>query len=251
MSDSPAEQHPLDLDDDSNFGQPDSAGITPVHGPLQKFAIFTLLGSGVLVVMSGVIAANAPANSPLEDISSGLNRLFATLLLLGFVALLVSYQIPRIKERMAERRIRPGDQPHAPGITSQTFRTLRLLGAFSGTAILASWLSLLLPPFLIPGVLLLQVLMLYVAFGLSITVAVWHTEEIRAFAIGTGAAIFLSPFLLGFLLFWGQWPGRGTIPLLGISAALITMILISGLTSAAYVGLLNLFRPRNDAAPKG
>ncbi len=337
-----AERHPLDQDDDDMvFGSPESSAVPQTNRSLQKFSIYLLIVTAVLVVGSGIIAANSAPTSPAGNLAYGLNRLFMFVLLLGFGLLLIAYRWNSTQDwlvgSMPNNSPYPGTAPSildtfsgAPGFGKPNELAPRSYGSpagytpnFSATPSIpsanptwnqpahATWnpatntpaspppestspptspppaanvrseqavesaltlsglyalnaaiavgivtLLFLVPDFLVPVLIVPLSAMLGLSLGLSVTMAVWHTGILRAYAIGlaTGILLFgiqgmgtiaLTMFGGGWGLFGGGGSNRWNI---GLPFAIaVALIMTSGLISATYVHLLTAFRKQQNS----
>lgn len=311
------------------FGSPESSAVPQTNRPLQKFSVYLLIVTAVLVVISGVIAANSAPTSPAGNLAYGLNRLFMFVLLLGFGLLLIAYRWNSTQDWLVGST--PNNRPYprtapsildtfsgAPGVgkpnelapqshgspagyapnfsatpsipsadpnwnqpahptwnpatnslaspppevnvrsdqaveSSLTLSGLYALNAAIAVGIVT--LLFLVPNFLVAFLIVPLSAMVGLSLGLSVTVAVWHTGLLRAYAIGlaTGILLFgiqgmgtiaLTMFGGGWGLFGGGGSNRWNI---GLPFAIaVALIMTSGLISATYVHLLTAFRKQQQ-----
>jgi hypothetical protein len=226
--------HPLDEDDDFKFSEDAETSQTPVSLPLLRWSMWVAVGGFVAVFLSAVASNNFPANSAAENLSIAINRFSSIVLLVACCSMLLAYRLPYLQNA-----------------TQHDFRIPGLVNGFSALLIVnVIGLALIWAAVLSPEGSRSQwmrvVLILFASFyaGLMATMAIWHKNFLRAYAVGvltvlalfflTGWQIVLSP-VRGF-----GGPSPSNWPL-GIY---FSVAVITGLVCAGYVQMLAIFRPQ-------
>ncbi len=70
----------------------------PFNRPLLKVSLLGVIISGVVVLISAILANVATANSDLEFAASVVNRLATVLMLIAFGGIFMAYQIPKLQK---------------------------------------------------------------------------------------------------------------------------------------------------------
>lgn len=233
--------HPLDADDDDDLiGDKTFERSAAVHayGPLLKPSLICAAVATLVLFASSVISVISPVASGVQQGSIFLFRFSGVLLVASLMGVLAAFRIAYVK--------------------SDRYRPLGISRSFQGyfgfvlanlVSIVLAWLLLLLLFMMLgPAMLLLVIPLLLAGAGVLVTIAVWHRDYLRAYAIGCLTTLVLLLFsqisTVAIITVRGggglNW-GRGTVIQQMLSSTvvplglLITLVLISGLVSAGYV----------------
>ncbi len=232
--------HPLDADDnDDMIGDKTFERSTAVHAyrPLLKPSLICAAVATLVLFASSVISIVSPVASGVQQGSIFLFRFSGVLLVAALMGVLAAFRIAYVK--------------------SDRYRPLGIGRSFQGyfgfvlanlVSIALAWLLLLLLFMMLgPAMLLLVIPLLLAGVGVLATMAVWHRDYLRAYAIGCLSSVVLLLFsqvsTVAMMTVWGGGMNRGrstvitqmlnsTVVPLGL---FITLVLISGLVSAGYV----------------
>ena len=229
--------HPLD-DDDVEFGTARKLERALVHEPLLRLGTRVSIVGFIVLFISAVVTAAAPPNSSIEIVGSRLNYWSGAALLVGCCAILVAYRIPHLKPTA----LRLGRWSHgSPG-----FRTLvgaNLLGYFLVVAVLALLFS---APALRSVIFILLIGLIPVLSGLLLTMALWHTGYVRAYAVGvlTVMAILLYSGYSLYILSLSSGLPPYYVGMLQLMVPL-GLAILTGMVCAGYVHALSAYRDKN------
>ncbi|MCA9131918.1 MAG: hypothetical protein KDA45_02135 [Planctomycetales bacterium] len=233
MSEPPA-IHPLDTPDESLESTPlRLRAPKKASQPLLRFSVIALVLSFGITFLSAVAMGNAPPSSPSITLGRIINSLSTLGMLLACCGILLAYRLPLLKNDPA--------RPRVPGLWRSGYMSL-VLGNIVGLAVLtaAAWL--------LSGILPSQLFLLFWLYPLAsaffITMAIWHTGYLRAYAIGVLVVISMQLILWVPLLYSG-FSGRnmgGAGQLNAVLFSSLIVVSVTGLLCAGYVRLLERFR---------
>lgn len=232
--------HPLDADDEDDLiGDKtfERSASVHAHQPLLKPSLIIAAVATVVLFASSVVSIVSPNASGLQQTAVNVFRISGVLLVAALLGVLAAFRIAYIR--------------------SERYRPLGLGGFFRGysglvlanlVAIALVWIVLVLL-FLMagPAMLLLVIPLFMSGAGVLVTMAVWHRNYLRAYAIGCLTSLVLLLFsqisTVAMMTLWGGGMNRGrsavsvrmlssTVLPLGL---FITLVLICGLVSAGYV----------------
>lgn len=235
-------QHPLDDDydeddDDIEFGAARAPERALVHQPLLKIGTRGIIVSFIVLFISAVVTAAAPPSSTMESVGSSLNYWSGAALLVGCSAILVAYRIPHLKTTALHlgRRSRG-----SPGF--QTLVGVNLVGFFFATVVLALLLSV---PTFRPAIFILFLGLLPVLSGLLLTMAIWHSGYLRAYAVGvlTVMGMLLHSGYSFYMLSFSSGLPPYYVGMLQLVVPL-GLALLTGTACAGYVHVLSAYRDK-------
>ena len=230
-----AEPHPVD---DFEFGTatPIDDSRTRAHKPLLRLCVSVAAVAFALVFVFSLLSNNAPFNSILQRVCSGLSNVCAMVMLAACCGILFAYRLPHFDPA----QLRTGALT-ASGWMSNRFAVLVVTNLM---AILLMWASV----FLISGqlelyfALVLGFVMICLA-GLAATMAVVHRGYLRGYAVGMLAVIVLlsNGGVMTMMMFgFGGRPGGLANYSVGV-ATLLTIAPLVGLLCAGYVIIVQKF----------
>lgn len=230
--------HPLDDDEteiEIEFGRAREPERALTHQPLLKLGLWVVVVSFVILFISAVVTSAAPPNSSLESAGSAINSWSGFALLIGFSCILVAYRLPHVKPQAQYV-----GQFVRVGANYQILVGANVLGYFA-IVVLSIWPVLV--PSLQPLFVFLFLVFAPVSIGLLVTVAIWHTGYLRAYAVGVLSALFFLLFAVPLIVVLAFNLGIRPISV-GIlyTAVLLGAVLLSGLVCAGYVNLLAALR---------
>lgn len=233
--------HPLDADDEDDLiGDKTFERGTSVHAhqPLLKPSLILAAMTTIVLFASSVISIISPVASELQQAAVNVFRISGVLLVIALLGVLAAFRIAYLR---SER--------YRPLGLGRYFRGYAGFVLANMAAIAMVWLALFVL-FLMagPAMFLIVVPLLMCGAGVLATMAVWHSNYLRAYAIGCLTCLVLLLFsqisTVAVMTVWGSggmnW-GRNslTMRMLGStvlpSGLFITLVLISGLVSAGYV----------------
>ena len=230
-----AEPHPLD---DFEFGKasPSDDSRTRAHKPLLRICVIIAGVAFALVFVFSLLGNNAPFNSILQQVGSGISNVCAMIMLAACCGILFAYRLPHIDPA----QLRSG----ALSARGWMANRLVVLGVINLIAILLMWASV----FLISGLLgvyftLVLGFVLVCLAGLAATMAVIHRGYLRGYAVGMLAVIVLlsNVGVMTMMIFsFRGGSGSGAVYSVGV-ATLLTIAPLVGLLCAGYATIVQRF----------
>lgn len=246
MNEPRVDRHPLDRDDaEDAISSKRPPAAARAHQPLLRASVKVVIGSFAVCFVAGLISVNAAPNSTLESIASTAHRLGLIALLIAFCAILVAYRLPQLNQNSIPRkRPMPRDRLFGPGFAALV--ALNVLGSIMALGVLLSF-SIWLGPLLVGLFTYLSA----ISAGLLVTIAIWHSGYLRAYAIGTLAVLVMSTQSSG-MSFLYMASMSGSMRAMSNPWPLAIQILIApftGVLCAGYVCLLEHMRkpPMEDS----
>lgn len=223
-----AEPHPLD---DFEFGKasPNDDSRTRAHKPLLRICVIIAGVAFALVFVFSVLGNNAPFNSILQQVCSGISNVCAMIMLAACCGILFAYRLPHIDPA----QLRSG----ALSARGWMANRLVVLVGINLIAILLMWASV----FFISGLLgvyftFVLCFVLVSLAGLAATMAVVHRGYLRGYAVGMLAVIVLLANVgVMTTMIFGFSGSRGVVGNSVGVAILLTIAPLVGLLCAGYV----------------
>lgn len=229
--------HPLDRDDELDsddagnqsepFAKLENRPASAAHKMLRPAVIGLCVCFG-LAFLSGVMAANAQPRSFTENSAAVVNRLAVIGMLIAFCCILVAYRIPYLKRlRLPER--------------AALLRSAQEMNLYAANTILLAivWTIVLMFTSALGPVLAILgsgLLLIYVA--LLVTMVIWHTGYLRAYAVGSLSAL-VALIYSGTANMWMYSSNlRGTALSAWPVGAALTFVVLAGIICATYVRLI-------------
>lgn len=232
--------HPLDADDEDDLiGDKtfERSASVHAHQPLLKPSLIIAAVATVVLFAASVVSIVSPSASGLQQTAVNVFRISGVLLVTALLGVLFAFRIAY----MRSERYRP------LGL-NRFFRGYSGFVLANFVAIALVWIVLVLLFLMTGSVMLLVVIPLLIfGAGVLVTMTVWHSNYLRAYAIGCLTCLVLVLFsqisTVAMMTMWGggvNWGRRGgsmgmftsTVLPLGL---FITAVLTSGLVSAGYV----------------
>ena len=226
--------HPLDdNEDEPQAGWENRTSVA--YQPLLKISLITVAASFTVLFTSALATSFAEPSSLFETLSSSLNRLSGLVLLVGFCGILVAYRIPYLKRLAAEHRSRIVAKSGYAQLVGAN-----VVGYFITVFVIY---LLLMEPLLRAFAIVVALGALAMFCGLLVTMAMWHTGYVRAYAVGVLTVIVLTLQTGGgLMLFTLPWRGVGSSSVIFPGALLLGIALLTGLICAGYVSVLRKYR---------
>jgi hypothetical protein len=201
-----------------------------VNRPLLKSSIIALSVGFAIAFLAGVASSNAPPNSRLEIVGSMVNRLGVFVMLVAFCLILLAYRIRHIRKltfRVSNQRW------FESGYAALVVFNLFLIGGiWCLVYVTSAWPG--------PGNVLLAFGFGIVYIALMVTMVIWHTGYLRAYAVGALTASCIIVYS-GAPTVWAVGPafrrGASSFPLWSFGT-IATFVVVSGTLCAGYVYLL-------------
>lgn len=253
------EPHPLD-DIEISPGASKQRSSSAATQPLLRYSVWVIAGSFAVLVLSGIGTSVAEPNSFFESLSSALNRLSGLVMLAGFCGVLLAYRIPYLLQLSDQRA-----QSHSPilaeaaplrskrrelGSAMSAYARLVVINVVAYIAICVVFAGFLLDPWLGMWGMIFFLGLIAVYAGLLVTMAIWHTNYLRAYAVGVLTVIVLMLHSAGGMtLMMMQRGGRTGSPAWTQLAIPLGIALLTGLICAGYVTLLTGYREMKPRRP--
>ena len=231
-----SESHPLDETYEFEGTEPRREYKTSAYLPLLRPSVAVAAGGFICTFLASIATINATPNSLFEFVTGTLTQIGRWVVFVALCGILMAYRIPHIQKLEA---------PEGIGEWVHNGYGLLVIANLIGVVLIGGFV-LVINAIGIPLFGFLSIPLLYIFTGLMVTMAVWHKNYLRAYAIGVLTVIFLMNSGFSMMLFSFPMGGRGG-GMGGMNGAYVFVGLaicvppLSGLCCAGYVILLEQF----------